>query len=262
MQLRVIRFVIVSKKTKIRHRNGINETLADMPLGARRVLFLTLAQIDPKVSITRDATFRIYASDYAELCEIDKSVAYQQMKEAATQLQLQLLSVPRDQLLPPIHRAGDPLLPWKKPEGKGTRSMNITEYCDYMDGDGYIDIVFSRQMEPYICRIERDFTTQVLLSAVRISDTNASRLYQYLRQKISEKKYHFFDITLSDFRCDLGISEVETYKEFKHLNNLYFKRSVKKIIAKTEFSVITMEPIKRINRKISEVRISYEYIDV
>ncbi|WP_366212827.1 hypothetical protein [Arsenophonus sp. ENCA] len=60
-------------------------------------------------------------------------------------------------------------------------------------------------------------------------------------------------------KSDLGISDMATYKEHKHFNNLYFKRAISKIIEKTEFNVIKMEVIKRIRRKAVEVRISYEY---
>lgn len=248
----------VSKKTKIRHRNGINATLADMPLSSRRVLFLTIAKLDPKKIIENGSVFRVYASDYAEVCDIDKTTAYQQLREAAKQLQLQVLSIPREQLLPPIKRAGEPLMPWKKLEG-GVRMLNVTEYCDYMDGDGYLDVAFSRQMEPYICRLEKDFTTQVLLSAVRLSDTNASRFYQYLREKISAGKIKYIDIDIDKLKADLCINESGYYDSYKNLNNQFFKRTVKKIIEKTEFVKISMEVIKRIKRRASEVRISYEY---
>lgn len=250
--------MIVSKKTKIRHRNGINSTLAEMPLSSRRVLFLAIARLDPKTVMERGELFRIYASDYAELCGIDKSTAYQQLKEAAKQLQHQVIAIPREQLLPPIPRAGEPLMPWKKLEG-GVRMLNVTEYCDYMDGDGYIDVAFSRQMEPYICRLEKDFTTQVLLSAIRLSDTNAIRMYQYLREKISAGKVKYFDISLEDLKADLGIDNADYYQSYKNISNQYFKRSAEKIIEKTEFNTIKMEVIKRIRRKATEVRISYEY---
>ena len=38
----------VSAATKIRHRNTINSTITTMPLAAKRVLYLMLAQFDPK----------------------------------------------------------------------------------------------------------------------------------------------------------------------------------------------------------------------
>lgn len=248
----------VSKKTKIRHRNGINSTLAKMPLSSRRVLFLSIAQLDSKKIMERNEAFRVNASDYAELCGIDKSTAYKQLKKAAKQLQQQVITIPREQLLPPIPRVGEPLIHWKKLEG-GVRILNITEYCDYMDGDGYIDVVFSRQMEPYICRLEKDFTTQILLSAIRLNDTNAIRMYQYLREKISAGKLKYFDISLEDLKTDLEVADLEHYKEFKYFNNQFIKRSVSKIIEKTEFNSIKMDVIKYIKRRSIEVRISYEY---
>ncbi|WMY95324.1 MAG: replication initiation protein (plasmid) [Arsenophonus sp.] len=248
----------VSKKTKVRHRNGLNETLADMPLSSRRVLFLTIARLDQKKIMERGTVFRVYASDYSELCGVDKSTAYQQLKKAAKQLQHQVIAIPREELLPPIPRVGEPLIPWKKLEG-GIRMLNVTEYCDYMDGDGYIDVAFSRQMEPYICRLEKDFTTQILLSAVRLSDTNAIRIYQYLREKISAGKMQYFDIHLQQLKEDLGMNKSGYYEFYKNINNQYFKRSAKKIIEKTEFIKINMEVIKRIKRRVVKVRISYEY---
>ncbi|MGP1932254.1 MAG: replication initiation protein, partial [Arsenophonus sp. ET-DL12-MAG3] len=84
----------ISKKTKIRHRNGINSTLSEMPLSSRRVLFLTISRLDPKKIMERGEVFHVYASDYAELCGIDKSVAYKQLKKAAEQLQQQVIAIP------------------------------------------------------------------------------------------------------------------------------------------------------------------------
>ncbi|MGP1946058.1 MAG: replication initiation protein [Arsenophonus sp. ER-EMS1-MAG3] len=248
----------ISKKTKIRHRNGINSTLSEMPLSSRRVLFLTMSRLDPKKIMERGEVFHVYASDYAKLCGIDKSVAYKQLKKAAEQLQQQVIAIPREQLLPPISRIGEPLILWKKLKG-GIRVLNVTEYCDYMDGDGYIDIAFSRQMEPYISRLEKDFTTQILFSAVRLSDTNAIRMYQYLREKISAGKVKYFDISIDDLKIDLRVVDSKHYKKFKYFNNQFIKRSISKIIEKTEFNSIKMEVIKRIKRRAIEVRINYEY---
>lgn len=249
--------VVVTKKTKVRHRNGINETLAEMPLSARRVLFLAMVQLDPKKIVKEGAVFRVSAKDYAEVCDINVDVAYRQLKEAAEQLQRQVISIPKSELLEPIARIGE--RPWVRPVGTGVRMLNITEWCDYEEGNGYIEVSFTRQMEPYICKLERDYTTQVLLSSVRLTENNASRLYQYLRNKISNGKTSYFDIEIDKLKKDLGADQQDTYAEFKYFKRAYFKTAVDQIIKKTEFKSIEIMVAERVKRKISKVRIFYTY---
>jgi plasmid replication initiation protein len=252
----------VSKKTKIRHKTDINKTFSTMPLSARRVLFLCLAQLDPKKIIPESFMFRIYANEYATICNIDSSTAYSQLKDSTLKLQQHLISIPRDKLLPPIPRLGDRA--WKKPEGKGTRVLNVTDFCDYIDGEGYIEISFSRQMEPYICSLSNDYTTQVLLSAVRLRDTNASNFYQLIRKNISQGNKDFFDINVIELKQELGLyttvkgETVYSYPEFKHFNSLVLKRSIKAIKSPiTELTNIDVKIIERKGRKANILRISY-----
>lgn len=249
--------IVVTKKSKVRHRNGINETLAEMPLSARRVLFLAMVQLDPKKIIKEGATFRVSAKDYAEVCGINVAMAYGQLKDAAEQLQKQVIGIPKNELLEPIARVGE--RPWVRPSGTGIRMLNMTEWCDYEEGNGYIEVSFTRQMEPYICKLERDYTTQVLLSSVRLTESNASRMYQYLRNKISNGKSSYFDIEVEKLKKDLGADKQDTYSEFKYFNKNFFKRAVSQIVSKTEFKSIEMVVTERVKRKISKVRIFYTY---
>ncbi|WP_165734373.1 replication initiation protein, partial [Polaribacter sp. 20A6] len=220
----------VSSKTKVRHKTDINKTLSKMPLSSRRVLFMAIAQLDSKKIVKQGQVFRIYASEYAKIAKLEMNTAYEQLKSATLDLQKQIIGIPKDQLLPPIARQGD--RPWKKPSGKGVRMLNVTEYCDYEDGDGYVDISFSRQMEPYICMIEGNFTTQVLISSARLRDTNASNIYQLIRQKISQKKDRFFEITVEELKEELGLytiknkEKVYSYPLFFVFNRSVIKQSI------------------------------------
>lgn len=254
----------VSSKTKVRHKNDINRTLTNIPLSSRRVLFMAIAQLDSKKLVAQGQVFRIYASEYARLADIEMNTAYEQLKEAAIQLQKQLIGIPKNELLPPIPRLGD--RPWKRPEGTGTRMLNVTEFCDYEEGDGFVDIAFSRQMEPYICMIEGNYTTQVLLSSARLKDSNASNLYQLIRQKISQKQKRYFDIGLDELKDELGLFTIfnkekkYSYPLFKDFNKSVIKRSVETIIDTTEIKGLNVEIIERKRRKATKLRFTY-YID-
>jgi len=193
----------VSTVTKIRHNNEINQTFSTMSLASRRVVYLALAQLDPKTIIKKGATFRIYAHEYADICGIDKTTAYAQLKDACENLQKQIIGIPKPQLLAPFIRSGESI--WKRPEGFGIRMLNMTEYCDYEKDSGYVDVSFTRQMEPYICKLKGNYTTQHLISAARLSDVNAANIYQLIKKKISQGNKRHFDITVDSLKDELNL---------------------------------------------------------
>jgi plasmid replication initiation protein len=250
-----------SSKTKVRHKTDINRTLSQMPLSSRRVLFMAIAQLDSKRLIKKGQVFRIYASEYAKIAKLEMNTAYEQLKSAALDLQKQLIGIPKDQLLSPIPRKGD--RPWVRPVGTGIRMLNVTEYCDYEEGDGFVDISFSRQMEPYICMIEGNYTTQVLLSSARLRDTNASNLYQLIRQKIGEKKDRYFEITVDELKDELGLFTIfnkekkYSYPLFKEFNRSVIKLSIDTITDTTEIKDLSVEIIERKQRKASKLKFTY-----
>ncbi|WP_254503682.1 replication initiation protein, partial [Salmonella enterica] len=86
----------VTKKTKIRHRNEINSTFSSLPLSARRILFMAMAQIDSREELSEGATFRITAREYAFIADIDVTGAYRQLKEGAEELQASVIRIPRN----------------------------------------------------------------------------------------------------------------------------------------------------------------------
>ena len=72
--------------------------------------------------------------------------------------------------------------------------LNITEYCDYENDSGFVDVSFTRQMEPYICLVKGNYTTQHLLSDAKLSEPNAGNLYQLIRKNISQGNTKYFNI--------------------------------------------------------------------
>ncbi len=226
---------------------------------------MAIAQVDSKELMAKGQVFRIYAADYAKIANIDTKTAYEQLSAAAKDLQKQVIGIPKDQLLPLFLRAGEPLL--AKPTGTGIRMLNITEWCDYEEGNGYVDISFTRQMEPYICRIERDFTTQVLLSTARLRDTNASNLYQLIRRKIGEKKDRYFEIGVDELKDELELftlknrERIYSYPQFKDFNKFVIKKSLETISDTTEIKDIQVQIIERRQRKATRLRFTFRVDD-
>nr|WP_238340111.1 replication initiation protein [Citrobacter sp. NCU1] len=255
----------VTLKTKIRHRNEINHTFSVLPLPARRILFMAIAQIDSKRLIEQGQVFRITANEYAMIANIDISVAYKQMKDGANELQHSVISIPKSQLLEPLYRPGQFYKPikTKKNASDSIRSMNLTEFCDYVESEGYIDISFTRVIEPYICRLADGFTTQVLLSAARLTETNASSLYQLIRKNISSGKVSYFDIGVDELKDELNLYRIEgeekiyLHAQFKDFNRDFLKKNVDTINRVTEIKDLSFEIVERVARKATRLRFTY-----
>ncbi|HGX8720498.1 TPA: replication initiation protein [Escherichia coli] len=255
----------VTKKTKIRHRNEINSTFSSLPLSARRILFMAMAQIDSREELSEGATFRITAREYAFIADIDVTGAYRQLKEGAEELQASVIRIPRNQLLTP---QGNQSSGHTKKRGKlpsdAVRLMNLTAFCDYVESEGYIDIAFSHVIEPYITMLKDSYTTQVLISSVRLADQNSNMLYQFIRKQYSSGKKTFFDIevdVLKDelelFRIDNG-EKVYLYQNFKDFNKVFLQKNIEKINQYTEINHLEVKIVERVARRASKLRFSYK----
>jgi hypothetical protein len=116
-------------------------------------------------------------------------------------------------------------------------------------------------MGPLISELERKYTTQYLLSAVRLPVGNANNLYLLLREKVSSGQKRYFDIEFDALRDVLSIQDISRYSSYQHFHNDFFKRSTKQIIEKTEFTNLEIEILNRAKRRANLLRISYEYED-
>lgn len=256
----------VSPGTKIRHRNEINSTFSQLPLPARRVLFMAIAQIDAKKLIPDGEVYRITAKEYSDIANVDLSVAYKQLKYGAEELQKSTLSIPKSELLKPFKRAGESFLP--KPASKTPKdtiySLNITEYCAYSESEGFIELRFTRTMEPYVSLLAGGYyTTQVLLSAARLSENNSSVLYQLIRKNISQGKIKFFDIEINTLKDEVGLfSDTQgerkyLYEEFKVFNRDFLKKTMKAIRDTTEIKDLDCNVIEKTGRRAFKIRFTY-----
>ncbi|MEX9225607.1 replication initiation protein [Providencia rettgeri] len=243
----------ISKKTKIRHRNELNKTLAQLPLSAKRVIYMALAPIDSRNPIIKDAVFRIRGDEFAKIANISKSVAFRQLKEGAKQLISSSLSLTGDDI---VALAKDLGLPYTEKNKPTDIDLSITDYCAYFDNEGYLDLKFSRIIEPYISSLighKNKFTTQLLSSSVRLSGLYSSALYQLIRKNYSKfKAKNDFYIEINDLKDEIIAytfnenGDVEyKYPDFPIFKRDVLNKAVKEIKKKTEISNIEFETTKK-----------------
>lgn len=248
---------LMARGKKIYHRNDIRQELSALSLPPRRILWLILAQLDKDeggdIVYVKDRVFTIRAKEYAQLCQIDESVAYKQLKSGVEEIRTRLMRMPESELLSP-----DELERRKRPKD-GVVLFTVANYSYYTDGEGYVEVKLDPIIAPFISKLRKNFTGQFLLSALRLPDSNANKLYLLVREWISSGLSVYKDIDIDELKNKLGVDTVKTYAEFKHFKRLFFNRAVNRIIESTEFTKIEIEIIERRSRKAKKVRISYEY---
>ncbi|MEQ1969659.1 replication initiation protein [Xenorhabdus nematophila] len=251
----------ISKKTKIRHRNELNQTLAQLPLPAKRVIYMALAPVDSKNPIEKGTVFRIRGDELAKIADISKSVAFRQLKEGAKQLISSSLSLTGDDL---VVLAKDLDLPYTEKNKPSDIDLTITDYCAYFDNDGYLDLKFSRVIEPYISSLigqKNKFTTQLLSSSVKLSGLYSSALYQLIRKNYSKfKSKNDFYIEINDLKDEIiayGFNEngsVEyKYPEFPIFRRDVLNKAVNEIKKKTEITNLEFETKKEGRRVVGVI---------
>ncbi len=248
---------LMSMSKKIYHRNDARPALIGMSLSAKRLFFMCLAQLeressknDVLIKFDSSKSFLIQVKDYAALCEIDYSAAYRQVVEGVEELRGYVLR-PSQGLL----RKQDENIP----VDAITPFTIATDGTWYSRGEGCVNIKFAKEMEPLISSLTGNFTGQFLLSAMQIPDGNAGKLYLILREWISLGYLTDKSITFDELKDTLGLSTIKSYEQFKLFNDLFFKRSIKKVIEKTEFTEIKIEILERRSRKAHKVKVSYRY---
>lgn len=255
----------LSEKTKIRHRNEMNKTLAQLPLSAKRVLCLALVSVDTKKPLEPGKIFKVTAETYSSITKVKPSVAYRQLKEGADLLNNSKLSLSSDDIAALAKELG---LPDSMKKSFERLDMGITDYCAYSQNEGFVVLKFTNTIHPYISNLiggENKFTTQLLTSAMRLSGQYSWALYQLVRKNYSRfKSKNHFSIHLNELKDELiaYLIDEEGNIEYKYPDFPIFKREVinkaiKEINEKTEINLLSCLVESKEGRKVSVLRFEF-----
>ncbi len=255
----------LSEKTKIRHRNEMNKTLAQLPLSAKRVLCLALVSVDTKKPLEPGKIFKVTAETYSSITKVKPSVAYRQLKEGADLLNNSKLSLSSDDIAALAKELG---LPDSMKKSFERLDMGITDYCAYSQNEGFVVLKFTNTIHPYISNLiggENKFTTQLLTSAMRLSGQYSWALYQLVRKNYSKfKSKNHFSIHLNELKDELiaYLIDEEGNIEYKYPDFPIFKREVinkaiKEINEKTEINLLSCLVESKEGRKVSVLRFEF-----
>ncbi|WP_368869012.1 replication initiation protein [Proteus mirabilis] len=242
--------------SNVRHSDDFNLSIASLPITAKRVLFLILAQIsDPREKVEEEViSFDVTAKQYADICDVDIKTAYKALPHAVDTL---LSSHIYEDL---------------SEEGfKRAFKTNITSGAKYFFDEGYCTVYFNQKVIPYFFELSKKFTTMNLFHVARLSDVNMTNFYQMIMKRYSKsntvREYNTsFTIGVEELKDEMWLFKLDKkdnkqylYQNYKDLGQL-LKKLARGLSEKTNIKDITIAIESRKARKASVLRISYSVI--
>ncbi|EFB1701094.1 replication initiation protein, partial [Escherichia coli] len=232
----------LSRLTKVRHRNELNSTLSTLPMAAKKVLFLAMCQINSKNEFDDDHIFYVTVADYIKWVQVKSDAAYLALKEGANILDTTLLKLKHDEILELGSELG---LNFTKSNVPDSMNLSLTIFSSYYRNEGRVGIKFTKEAKRFLCKLigeEKRYTTQVLLSVVRLTSVNAASLYQLIRKIYSNNaRANSFEMTIEELKDELNLYTIGAggMKDYKYPDYPAFKRdvlnkSIKEIMKHTE----------------------------
>lgn len=158
----------VEKPVMVYKSNALVEASYRLSVQEQRIILACIGQVRREEPVTDEVLYSVTAADLAGLSGMAVGDAYKELKDAALRLKR------RDVRLT------------QEPNGKGKKpKVMITGWVQtifYIEGEGRIELRFSKDMLPYLTELTRQFTKYALADVAKMDSTHAIRLYELLMQ--------------------------------------------------------------------------------
>ena len=210
-----------------------------LDINEQRLINLALSKINSKKS--NPGKIVIYPTEYAKCFGLSKHSVYEQLSSAAESL--------RDKSVSILDDSGQSLsIPW----------VSSAKYEKLKNQGSFINIEFSKEIEPYIFNIEGNFTELFFHNTVKLNTLASFRLYGLLNEVRNYKNYKrrgsvVMNLQLPEMKKKLFLSE--SYEAWRDFKNRVLLPAIEKINAHTDLCV-TFQP-KKMGNCITAIEFSY-----
>ncbi len=200
-----------------------------------RIILTCIAKItrNPNEVVTDQEMYTVTAAEFAELCGISRKAAYIELKESVTKL-------------------FDRKIRFDLADRK--RSTRWIQTADYLDGEGRVEVRFSKDVLPYLANLQTNYTKYNLKAILRLSSDHAQRLYEVIIRSRFTGRYSTL-IELDKLRFAMMIGD--SYPVYSDFRKRVIECSIKEINRASDIRVTGFTP-KRDGRKISAIEFHYE----
>ena len=179
--------------------NALVEAAYRLSVQEQRIVLACISQVRHDQQVTDEVLYSVRAADLAQLSGIAIEAAYSELKAAALRLKRREVRLTQE------------------PNGKGKKPKTmITGWVQtifYIDGEGRVELRFTKDMLPYLTELTRQFTKYALTDVAKMDSTYAIRLYELLMQWDSLSSR---EIELEQLRKWLQLEErYPSIKDFK-----------------------------------------------
>lgn len=179
--------------------NALVEAAYRLSVQEQRILLACISQVRRDETVTDEVLYSVSAADLAQLSGTAVEGAYSELKAAALRLKRREVRL------------------IEEPNGKGKKpDVLITGWVQsirYREGQGRVELRFTKDMLPYLTELTRQFTKYALADVAKMDSAHAIRLYELLMQWDSQGKR---EIELDQLRNWLQLEErYPSIKDFK-----------------------------------------------
>ena len=200
-----------------------------MSLNEKRLLVLALSKIDPMGKAWLEGgKAKVTAKEWSEVFGLDIKSSYKRLKKSADNLYNRSIRINGDNL-----------------NGERIRWLSAEKYNM---NDGYVTVMFGREILHYLSGMVDQFTSYKLLNVSGLKSTHSIRMYELVRQFISTGWRY---IELDNLRYMLKIHN--SYSHWRDLKKRVIERACMEITEKSDL-LLSYQPIKR-GRSVHAIRI-------
>jgi len=224
---------------KIVFANKLLHAGYSLDINEQRLINLALSKVNSKKP--NPGKIVIYPTEYAKCFGLSKHSVYEQLSSAAESL--------RDKSVTILDDSGEAFsIPW----------VSSAKYEKLKNQGSFINIEFSKEIEPYIFNIEGNFTELFFHNTVKLNTLASFRLYGLLNEVRNYKNYKrrgsvVMNLQLPEMKKKLFLSE--SYEAWRDFKNRVLLPAIEKINAHTDLCV-TFQP-KKMGNCITAIEFSY-----
>lgn len=169
--------------------NALVEAAYRLSVQEQRIILACISQARRDGEVTDEVLYSVTAAELAGLSGTALEASYSELKAAALRLKRREVRLTQE------------------PNGKGKKpSIMITGWVQtiiYREGEGRVDLRFTRDMLPYLTGLQREFTRYALSDVAKMTSAYGIRLYELLMQWPEGHR----EIALDDLRRWLQLEE-------------------------------------------------------
>lgn len=148
--------------------NALVEAAYRLSVQEQRIILACIGQVRRDEEVTDEVLYSISAADLASVAGIAVGDAYKELKDAALRLKRREVRLTQEP-----NGAG------KKPK---TMITGWVQTIFYVEGEGRVELRFTKDMLPYLTGLQREFTRYALSDVAKMTSAHAIRLYELIVQ--------------------------------------------------------------------------------